>query len=64
MIKILIYGAGVIGSIFAYRLKTGGNDVTILARGKRLEQLRNHGLVLRDDIIHEEFHCGIDVTWS
>jgi len=36
--------------------------VTILARGKRLEQLRIHGLVLRDDIIHEEFYCDIEVT--
>jgi len=62
MIKILIYGAGVIGSIFAYRLKTGGNDVTILARRKRLEQLRKEGLVLRDDMIHKEFHCDINVT--
>lgn len=34
--RILVYGAGVIGSIFAEKLAVAGNDVTILARGKRL----------------------------
>ena len=59
--KILIYGAGVIGSIFAYKLKVGGNDITLLARGKRLEQLKKNGLVLRDDIIHKEVKEDINV---
>lgn len=59
--KILVYGAGVIGSIFAYKLKVGGNDVTLLARGNRLEQLQKNGLVLRDDIIHKEFKEDINV---
>ncbi len=44
--KILIYGAGVIGSIFAGRLASSGQDVTLLARGKRLEELRQNGVVL------------------
>lgn len=44
--KVLIYGAGVIGSIFAGRLAASGQDVTVLARGKRLEELRQNGVVL------------------
>ena len=44
--KILVYGAGVIGSIFAAKLSRSGNDVTVLARGKRLEEIRNQGIVL------------------
>lgn len=44
--KILIFGAGVIGSIFAGKLAIAGNDVTVLARGKRLEELQNNGIVL------------------
>ena len=44
--RILIYGAGVIGSIFAGKLATAGKDVTVLARGKRLEELRQNGIVL------------------
>ncbi len=46
--KILIYGAGVIGSIFAAKLSLSGQDVTVLARGKRLEELRRSGVVLRN----------------
>ncbi len=45
--KILVYGAGVLGSYLAHVLHRGGNDVTLLARGKRLDDLREHGLVIR-----------------
>lgn len=48
MTKILIYGAGPLGSLFAARLQEGGNDVSILARGARLAELREHGIVLAD----------------
>lgn len=44
--RVLIYGAGVIGSIFAGRLARSGVDVTVLARGKRLEEIRRTGIVL------------------
>jgi len=57
-----VYGAGVIGSIFAFKLKSGGNDVTILARGERFEYLKNNGINLRDDLKHESFQIHIDVT--
>ena len=46
--KILVYGAGPLGSLFAARLQEGGNDVSILARGQRLTDLREHGIVLHD----------------
>ena len=46
--KILVYGAGVLGSLYAYRLQASGHDVLLLARGQRLEDLRLHGLVLED----------------
>ncbi len=44
--RILIYGAGVIGSIFAGKLAASGEDVTVLARGKRLDELRQNGIIL------------------
>ncbi len=44
--RILVYGAGVIGSIFAGKLAASGVDVTVLARGKRLEELQKNGIVL------------------
>ncbi len=44
--KILIYGAGVIGSIFAGKLALSGNDITVLARGKRLNEIKQNGIIL------------------
>ena len=44
--KILVYGAGVLGSLYAARLKEAGHDVTILARGKRFEEIQTQGIVL------------------
>ena len=46
--KILVYGAGVLGSLYAARLQESGQDVTLLARGERLAQLQKYGLVLKD----------------
>jgi 2-dehydropantoate 2-reductase len=45
--KILVYGAGVLGSTLAHVLIRAGNDVTLLARGSRLADLREKGLVIR-----------------
>ncbi|MDK8193734.1 2-dehydropantoate 2-reductase N-terminal domain-containing protein [Paenibacillus sp. UMB7766-LJ446] len=45
--NILVYGAGVLGSQLAQVLVRGGNDVTILARGKRAEELERDGIVIR-----------------
>ncbi len=45
--RILVYGAGVLGSLLAHVLHRGGNDVTLLARGNRLDELRSQGLVIR-----------------
>lgn len=46
--KVLVVGAGVIGSFNAARLLRGGVDVTLLARGERLAALREHGVELED----------------
>lgn len=46
--RFLIYGAGVIGSIFAGKLFKSGHEVTIVARNKRLEAIKNDGLLLKD----------------
>lgn len=43
-VKILIYGAGVIGSLYAALFAEAGFPVTVLARGRRLAELQSHGL--------------------
>jgi len=44
--KILAYGAGNIGGLYAALLSESGEDVSILARGKRLARIREHGIEL------------------
>jgi 2-dehydropantoate 2-reductase len=46
--RILVYGAGAVGSFNAARLAEGGHDVTLLARGRRLLELQEHGVVLEN----------------
>lgn len=43
--KLLIYGAGVIGCLYAALFSEAGYDTTVYARGKRLESLQNNGLL-------------------
>lgn len=45
--RVLVLGAGVLGSYLAHSLLKTGNDVTILARGTRYEQLSDKGLVIK-----------------
>ena len=46
--RVLVYGAGVIGTLYAARLQESGQLVTVLARGRRLADIRTHGLALED----------------
>lgn len=46
--RVLVMGAGVIGSVYAARLLEAGHTVTVCARGRRLAELRDRGLVLQD----------------
>jgi len=46
--NFLIYGAGVIGTLYAAKLRDAGNQVTVLARGKRLTDIRRYGLALEN----------------
>ncbi len=58
--KILIYGAGVIGSIFGAKLANAGHEVTMLARGTRLQELQDTGLVLQNPANGKEETANIN----
>jgi 2-dehydropantoate 2-reductase len=47
-VKILVYGAGVLGQLHAVRLHEAGHDVALLARGEHLAALRRHGVQLAE----------------
>ncbi|MCP4178779.1 MAG: ketopantoate reductase family protein [bacterium] len=59
--RILVYGAGAIGSIFSGKITLAGYDVTILARNKRYKELSDKGLVLRHSITDKTEHIQISV---
>lgn len=46
--KILVFGAGVLGCNLANNLFLGGKDVTLLARGKWAEELKENGLRIKN----------------
>ena len=46
LLRVLVLGAGVIGSVYAGKLLQAGHEVVVLARGHRLSDLQAHGLVL------------------
>ncbi|MDE7112686.1 MAG: NAD-binding protein, partial [Acetatifactor sp.] len=60
--KILIYGAGVIGCELAHVLKKGRNDVTLLARGEWRDTLEKRGLVIRHYLQRKTTTDKINVT--
>jgi 2-dehydropantoate 2-reductase len=47
--QIAIIGPGGIGSTFAFQLSRAGHDVTVVARGRRLEQLARDGAIVTTD---------------
>ena len=49
--RILIYGAGVIGSLYTVLLKEAGYETTFYVRGHRLEALQNQGLLYKKNNI-------------
>lgn len=46
--RILVFGAGVIGCNLARNLYRAGKDVTLLARGNWAEEIKNNGLRIKD----------------
>jgi 2-dehydropantoate 2-reductase len=47
--KIVILGAGRIGSVFAFHLSQAGHDITVVARGARLEALNRDKAIITVD---------------
>jgi 2-dehydropantoate 2-reductase len=60
--KILVYGAGVLGSLYAARLKESGHDVTVLARGRRFDEIRAQGIVLEHALNGKRTTTAVAVT--
>lgn len=60
--KVLILGAGAVGGFYGAKLTLAGEDVTFLARGKTLEALKKHDLVVKS--FRGDFHSRVKVVDS
>jgi 2-dehydropantoate 2-reductase len=61
-VNILVYGAGVIGTLYAAKLQESGNRVTVLARGGRLADIRRYGLVLENILSGSRSTIPVETT--
>jgi len=52
--KILVFGAGVLGSYYAGKLYKANLDVTILARGEKYKHIKEKGVILENYFTHEK----------
>lgn len=44
--KVLFFGAGVLGSLYAAKLHDSGIETALVARGRRYQDIKEHGVVL------------------
>lgn len=49
-VRITVIGAGSVGGVLAFRLARAGHDVSVIARGKHLDAIRERGLTLIDGL--------------
>ena len=60
--RIVILGAGVQGTLYGVRLARAGHDVTLIARGKRGEELRQQGAVIEDALSARTVRVQLPIT--
>ena len=53
--RVLFFGAGALGTLFAAKMLQAGHDVSVLARGERLTTIQRDGLLLRPRAKQEVF---------
>ena len=61
-VSVLVIGAGVVGSAYAVRLARWGMDVTLLARGSRLQELDAYGMQVRDVLTRRRLTAPLRVV--
>lgn len=61
-VKILFYGAGIIGQIYATKLFKNGIDATLLARGENYLNLKQNGMIIHNVLTNEETKTSVPLT--
>ncbi|MBU1081490.1 MAG: hypothetical protein KKB59_13485 [Spirochaetes bacterium] len=60
--RICVFGAGVIGSLYAGRLAAAGHELTVVARGDRLASIEREGIVLEDEPSGERLAVRVEAA--
>jgi 2-dehydropantoate 2-reductase len=60
--RICVFGAGVIGSLYAGRLASAGHDLTVVARGARSARIESDGIVLVDEVSGERAAVRVETA--
>jgi len=60
-LRILVIGAGVNGSVCAAHLHNHGIDVTLLARGKRVDQIKQDGIIIENPFNNRRMIAKVNV---
>ena len=60
--KILVFGAGVIGCLYAAKLYEAGIDITLLARGETFENLQQNGVIINNILTGKQIAVKIPLT--
>jgi 2-dehydropantoate 2-reductase len=62
LMKVLIVGAGVIGTVYGAQLAAAGAEVSVLSHGPRTEEVAAAGLSARDVLGGNEVHAAVPVV--
>ncbi len=62
--KLLIFGAGILGRLLAAQMHNAGVDVTLLARGKTLQKLQEQGVEMKNILNEEWIRAKVPLTDS
>ena len=60
--RVLVFGAGVIGTVYAWQLSLAGHDVTLLVRPGRAQALKTAGVRITGVDERRRAHVRIDAT--
>jgi 2-dehydropantoate 2-reductase len=60
--RIMILGAGVQGTLYGVRLARAGHGITLIARGKRVEELQQRGAVIEDALSARTVGVQLPIT--
>jgi 2-dehydropantoate 2-reductase len=61
-VRIVVLGSGTQGTLYGVRLASAGHTVTLVARGRRAEELRTHGAVIEHALTGERTKMTLPVA--